>query len=570
MASYPASRAVIKAAHAAGRFLGGCCDTLCRFAYVVGIQTIRVSRRVFRRFFIYTRPVGYFLRHLYVVTIGVRLYRIADGITSFRAGAQNIAKRVKRAGKKSFFEACSVFFSSLGKSASAHRGGLSSILHAAVPAACILVLISSVFYWKGRNFNLMLSNQGKTIGAIATEKVYEEATELVNQRMVHSASQKDAAVKFLPTFRLTTDDAVLKTSGTICNLLIQQSNGIIEEASGLYMDGDLLGTVKSSADLRYMLQNRLNAAKGDDKGTTVRYLKNIEVISGLYPTSTLITTDAMQALINGTSNSGATYTVQAGDTLVSIAAANNMSVDTLRKLNHDLGDSIQPGDLLQIQMAVPTLEVELIKTVTYENVIPYTTVTQTDDSQYSDYTKVLQNGSDGKESCTDKVHSVNGVETSRENISKTVLVPSVDRIVLTGTKKRPTNEKGVASGKFMWPAPSLHMITSPFAWRWGSFHKGIDISGSGAYGSTIVAADGGTVSLSGWNDGYGKCVIINHGNGKSTLYGHCSALLVSAGQAVSKGQAIARVGNTGDSTGSHLHFEVIVGGRNVNPQSYLP
>ena len=77
------------------------------------------------------------------------------------------------------------------------------------------------------------------------------------------------------------------------------------------------------------------------------------------------------------------------------------------------------------------------------------------------------------------------------------------------------------------------------------------------------------MTLAGWNDGYGKCVIISHGNGMTTLYGHCSALLVSTGQAVSKGQAIGRIGETGDATGPHLHFEVSVGGRNVNPQNYV-
>ena len=164
---------------------------------------------------------------------------------------------------------------------------------------------------------------------------------------------------------------------------------------------------------------------------------------------------------------------------------------------------------------------------------------------------------------------MNGIETERDSISKTVQVQPVNKVVLVGTKRRPVNEKGVPSGNFLWPVPSLHTMTSPFGMRWGEFHKGIDISGSGAYGDTIVAADGGIVSLAGWNDGYGKCVMIDHQNGKSTLYGHCSSLLVSEGEAVSKGQPIARIGSTGNSTGSHLHFEIIVGGSNVNPLRYV-
>ena len=131
---------------------------------------------------------------------------------------------------------------------------------------------------------------------------------------------------------------------------------------------------------------------------------------------------------------------------------------------------------------------------------------------------------------------------------------------------------GKSSGSFTWPA-TVRTITSEFGNRlhpiqkvW-KFHSGIDI-GAGS-GTSIFAADGGTVSMSGTNGGYGKCVIIDHGGGLQTLYGHCSALLVSAGTKVSKGQVIAKVGSTGDSTGPHLHFEVRKNGTAVNPHNYL-
>ncbi len=128
------------------------------------------------------------------------------------------------------------------------------------------------------------------------------------------------------------------------------------------------------------------------------------------------------------------------------------------------------------------------------------------------------------------------------------------------------------TGSMMWPT-AVTQITSPFGWRthpvFGSqrFHSGIDIGAD--YGDTVAAADGGVVILSEWMGGYGKAVIIEHGNGISTLYGHNSELLVSEGQRVRKGEAIARVGSTGYSTGPHLHFEVRQDGSPVNPMSYL-
>ena len=182
---------------------------------------------------------------------------------------------------------------------------------------------------------------------------------------------------------------------------------------------------------------------------------------------------------------------------------------------------------------------------------------------------MLTEGHDGIQECVDKIYLVNGTETKRETVSQKMISEAVDKVVLTGTKKRPKTGSGVSSGSLMWPVPSLRTITTYFTWRWGSFHYGIDISGSGAYGKTIVAADGGVVTSAGWDGGYGNRVVIRHNGSISTLYGHCSKLLVTPGQRVSKGQAVARVGSTGNSTGAHCHFEVIQNGRKVNPLGYL-
>ena len=88
-------------------------------------------------------------------------------------------------------------------------------------------------------------------------------------------------------------------------------------------------------------------------------------------------------------------------------------------------------------------------------------------------------------------------------------------------------------------------------------------------GTTIVAANGGTVLSAGWNGGYGLCIIIDHGGGITTLYAHCSSIYVSSGQSVSRGQQIGAVGDTGNVTGPHLHFEVRVNGAYVDPYPYV-
>ncbi len=128
-------------------------------------------------------------------------------------------------------------------------------------------------------------------------------------------------------------------------------------------------------------------------------------------------------------------------------------------------------------------------------------------------------------------------------------------------------------GQFEWPVPGWYNISSGFVTRdrpIGSgteFHTGYDIPAS--YGTSVIAAEAGTIIYSGWMNGYGYTIMIDHGGGLVTLYGHNSSLVASVGQTVSRGSVIAKVGSTGNSTGNHCHFEVRLNGSPVSPQSYL-
>jgi len=155
----------------------------------------------------------------------------------------------------------------------------------------------------------------------------------------------------------------------------------------------------------------------------------------------------------------------------------------------------------------------------------------------------------------------------RELIETSKQIETMIRRIQSGEKNI-----GGSTGTMLWPAEGE--ITSPFGWRvhpiFGTqrLHTGIDIGAD--YGDSVRAADGGVVIHSDWMGGYGNAVIIDHGNGISTLYAHNSQLLVSEGQTVAKGQTISRVGSTGYSTGPHLHFEVRQNGSPVNPLNFLP
>jgi murein DD-endopeptidase MepM/ murein hydrolase activator NlpD len=121
------------------------------------------------------------------------------------------------------------------------------------------------------------------------------------------------------------------------------------------------------------------------------------------------------------------------------------------------------------------------------------------------------------------------------------------------------------TGRFIWPVNGA--FTSPFGMRWGRLHAGIDVAA--ATGTPLRAADSGTVQIAGWTGGYGNYTCIGHGGGISTCYAHQSSIGVAVGSSVSQGQVIGALGNTGNSTGPHLHFEVRINGSPVDPMGYL-
>jgi murein DD-endopeptidase MepM/ murein hydrolase activator NlpD len=122
-----------------------------------------------------------------------------------------------------------------------------------------------------------------------------------------------------------------------------------------------------------------------------------------------------------------------------------------------------------------------------------------------------------------------------------------------------------SSAGLIWPVNAP--VTSPFGWRWGRMHQGIDLGA--AEGTPIKAAASGTIIYCGWESGYGNLTVIDHGGNLATAYGHQSSIAVACGQQVAQGELIGYVGNTGHSTGPHLHFEVRINGEPVDPLGYL-
>lgn len=227
------------------------------------------------------------------------------------------------------------------------------------------------------------------------------------------------------------------------------------------------------------------------------------------------------------------HIVLAGETLSGIAAQHGVDVSTILSANPQASDIIHPGDKLVILPERGILH-------------------------------VVEEG----DTLWDLANQY-GVDISaimKYNNKSDDMLAVGERIVVPGGRQRSvhTSSRAIVA-RFVWPTAGE--FSSPYGYRWGRIHAGIDIANDA--GTAIRAARAGRIISAGWQSGYGYTIVIDHGNGYSTLYGHLNDFVTSQGQYVQTGQMIGYMGSTGNSTGPHLHFEVRVNDRPVNPMNFL-
>lgn len=240
------------------------------------------------------------------------------------------------------------------------------------------------------------------------------------------------------------------------------------------------------------------------------------------------------------------YPVAEGDTIKSIAAKFDVSESTIRWQNDLSGDKIKIGQVLKI--------------------LPVTGIAHKVQKGDTVYSIAKKYDSDAQAIADFPFNTFANDETFELAIGQVIIVPDgvMPAAAATPRVRQITPNAGtvVASGQFIWPTAGV--ITQRFAW----YHPGLDIASPS--GPIVVAADSGSVIYSGWdNTGYGNMVLIDHGNGFKTRYGHLSQIMVVSGQTVGRGSSIGKMGNTGRSTGPHTHFEIYLNGTRVNPLNYL-
>ncbi|MGE5415416.1 MAG: peptidoglycan DD-metalloendopeptidase family protein [Acidobacteriota bacterium] len=312
------------------------------------------------------------------------------------------------------------------------------------------------------------------------------------------------------------------------------------------------------------LKNDYSSCNSQEKIDKSSFCEEVKVKNCKIETEYVYPSDEALTLLKTGTRTPIIYTVKEGDSLWVIARLHDMHVSEIKEANGLRSENLQLGQKLALSETKPFVNVETVINGRETETIPYETRIVVDRSlKY--LTKVKQKGEDGEKQVAYTLIKRNGQITQRKVLSQEVTKKPIDQIIARGKKvKQPVMvaSRGSFIGGFSWPI--FGSITSGYGSHRG--HTGIDIDGE--TGDPIHAAKNGVVEYAGRDGSYGLMIIIDHG-GVKTRYAHCSKILVKAGQSVTKGQTIGKVGSTGHSTGSHLHFEVIRGGSFNNPLRYL-
>ena len=437
-----------------------------------------------------------------------------------------------------------------------------------VPLCALAVFVTVVRTVLNYDYTLAVQVNGQTVGYVESEQVFDSAKEAVDER-INYAGTRATSWEIQPTYTLAMSGDVLNEH-QMADAILYASSDEIGEGTALYLDGQLAAVTTDGAKLSSYLQS-LKAPYEDpsDPSTRVQFNREIELVDGVFFNDSFTDYNRILNYLDGLEQGQVNYTVVAGDSLSLIASKNGLTMAELMACNPGLTTStaLFPGDVLVVGLERRVLQVQIVRTVTRQEEIPYSTET-TKSSEYAfGTTKVLQNGVNGlKEVTEDITYDTDGNVLNTVFVNETVLSEPVTKKVVQGTKL-PDGQIGTyGSGSFRWPVPNYTYVS-----RWyGSGHRGADICAPA--GTAILAADNGVVVASGWNaagSNYGYSIIIDHGNGYRTLYAHCISLYVSVGQSVTQGQLIGGVGSTGRSSGNHCHFEIIYGGVKQPPQNWF-
>ncbi len=435
-----------------------------------------------------------------------------------------------------------------------------------VPMACVGLVASVVYYSQGFTMAVETYIDGELVAIIADQSEYQDVEGRV-ERYISSITGDDYELPVEPVYQVELHaKSDIGSADGLEEMLLSYADDVVYDSYGFYVDGQLVAVNPDKTELEEMLDRVLAAYTGDEQVTDERieFVQDVRIEEGLYPRNLEMPVSSIEEIITSTTIQEKLYTIESGDLMGTIAPQFDMTVSELKALNPDVNErALREGMELTISKPVSYLTVKSVRTVVFEEAIPYSKEVVSDDSMYTYEKTVTRSGQEGTAEVTAEICLIDGMEISYLELDRETVAEPVTQLEKVGTLTPPPKSP---TGSFVSPV-SGGTVTSPYGPRWGGTHTGIDIATS--TGTTIVSTDGGVVTFAGWSGGYGYMVKVDHGNGYSSWYAHCSSLLVSVGQQVAQGEPIARVGSTGNSTGPHVHFEIRINGNHVNPSGYI-
>ncbi len=474
---------------------------------------------------------------------------------------------------------------------------LATLLNYLAPLAAVGLLLYTINLYVHQPLGLAVVYNNKTIGYVRNESEFEEAARILRDRF--TMDNDAASVVDPPRFVLVSVEEedfnphpiqwlankILKLEvvrdgytkpSDLANAMVQASGDEIEWAYGLYVDNEFYGAVGEQETILDELEQIMEDNKIGARNERVEFIKKIGVKYGLYPVESIITPQDMYQLIHNYEDQEQVYTVAEGDTPTGIADKVGVEYYRIKEMNPDIEEALHIGDQVLVAVARPFLSVKNTFTSVYTEEYPFDVEEIETNTFDRNYREVTQEGENGIQEVTAEITTINGLEADRVVIGKPKIIKeAVNKKVIVGTNnpQRPSggssaldmtgSSSAPKSSGFIWPTAGGKATTY-------RNHSGNGVDIARPSGTPIYAAMSGTVVLvkSGYT-GYGYHIKIDHDNGFSTLYAHCSSLNVVPGQKVSQGQVIGAIGRTGWATGNHLHFEIIYNGRYQYPVNYI-
>lgn len=437
-----------------------------------------------------------------------------------------------------------------------------------LPVLCLVICVFVVKTVATLPYAIKVNVGGQDVGFIDNEAVFDDAVATIKKRII-----KVDDSEWEPSAVLTVsvaDSSEIATQDIMANKILMSSGMDVAEATGIYIGGQFYGATTAGHLLSATIDNIIEPYRKDAESmgsdVTVRFTRNIDLVSGIFPANSVTSFEKIRDMLLSHEEGPIYYNANEGEDIEDIAKENGITVSKLKELNPqvNLSDTVI-HDKVSLLVAENDFlaSVKTIRIQRTVSTIGYNVHTNVSSDYNLGYYSITQYGHTGEKTTVTEIEYKNGEVVRETVIEETVTEEPQDEYIIIGTAG--SSSSNVYGGSLAWPVTSFQFVSR--GWISG-VHSGFDIAC--VEGTPILAAESGMVVLSqDTNYGYGRYVIIDHGNGMQTVYGHMNTRLCSYGQYVERGQIIGLVGSTGNSTGPHLHFEVRIDGERVPAEPYL-